>query len=66
MSDSTWLLLQLCVAGWAGFLMWGLVRLAGNIWNRRTRSTGSRECENDKSHPTLRPRVIGDEHGRLG
>lgn len=34
MSDSTWLLLQLCVAGWAGLLMWGLVRLAGNIWNR--------------------------------
>ena len=31
----------------------------------RTRSTRSRGCENDKSHPTPRPRVIGDEHGRL-
>lgn len=33
MSDSTWLLLQLCVAGWTGLLMWGVVRLVVKIWN---------------------------------
>jgi len=32
MSDSTWLLIQLCVAGWTGLLMCGLLRLADSIW----------------------------------
>ena len=34
MTDTTWLLIQLCVAGWTVLLMWGLLRLAGNMWNR--------------------------------
>ena len=34
MTDTTWLLIQLCVAGWTGLLTWGLLRLAGNIWDK--------------------------------
>jgi len=32
MSDSTWLLLQLCVAGWTGLLVWGVLRLVARWW----------------------------------
>ncbi len=32
-SDSTWVLLQLFVAGCAGLLMWGFLRIASNVWN---------------------------------
>jgi hypothetical protein len=64
MSDSTWLLLQLCVAGWAGLLMWGLVLWAGNIWNRVVHVR--RVHAKDESHPTRRPRVIGNETRSTG
>ena len=34
MADTTWMLLQLCVAGWTGLLMWGVVRLFAKMWGR--------------------------------
>lgn len=34
MTDSTWVLLQVVVAGWTGLFMWGVVWLAGNLWHK--------------------------------
>jgi len=34
MSTSTWWLLQFVVAGCTGLLMWSLIRIAGNVWER--------------------------------
>jgi hypothetical protein len=67
MSDSTWLLLQLCVAGWTGLLMWGVVRLVATMWNglvhvRRVHADRSRRriqgaAANDLPSRQLRPRT---------
>lgn len=34
MTNETWVLLQLFVAGCTGLVMWGVVRLVADLWNR--------------------------------
>lgn len=34
MNDSTWVVLQLVVAGWTGLFMWGVVRVAANLLDK--------------------------------
>jgi len=37
MDDSTWVLLQLLVAGWTGLFAWGVVRVAANLLDEAMR-----------------------------
>ena len=51
MDNSNWLLIQLCVAGCTGFLIWGLRPVGGERLEQGSpRSTCSRGRENGKSH----------------
>ena len=62
MDNSTWLLIQLCVAGSTGLLMWGLVRLAGNLWNRAIHARRVHAAARTANH--IRPRQVIDTEAK--
>lgn len=57
MSDTTWVLLQLCVAGCTGLLMWGIVCMASKVWNWCSMRKGIRVYSKRHSSRRLRRRL---------
>jgi hypothetical protein len=51
MNDSTWILLQFVVAGCTGLLMWAVVLMVRNVWNRVCEIQRVMRAPDPRRHP---------------